>query len=109
MGQIGFALCKALRIKVNEELDGKQIIAALFENKYTGNPVKDRILAKINELGAKIIVDPRILSLKEMIMELVRTLKIRRLPADRRALTLICQGEATAPIDKLFYAIFGMY
>lgn len=109
MGSIGYALCKALGIDTDTIMPEKQVIKVLNKNRYTGNPVKDRMLSKIYGLGGNLLVDPRILSIQEVKQELIRTLRIRDFPSDQRALTLIIRGQPVDPVDKLTFAIFGMY
>ncbi len=109
MGSIGYALCEALNIDPRSTMPEKQAIQALFQNKYTGNPIKDRMLSKIYGLGGTLVVDPRVLSTQEVKQALVRSLRVRGLPADHEALTLIIKGRPLDPVDKLSFAIFGTY
>ncbi len=109
MGNIGYAFCQALNIDPKSTLPEKQAVKAVFQNRYTGNSIKDRMLSKIYGLGAALVVDPRVLSIREVKQELVRSLSVRGLPADQTALTLIIRGQPVNPVDKLTLAIFGMY
>ncbi len=109
MGNIGYALCKALNIDPKSTLPEKQAVKAVFQNRYTGNQIKDSMLSKIYGLGAALVVDPRLLSIREIKQELVRSLRVRGLSADQTALTLIIRGRPANPVDKLTFAIFGMY
>ena len=109
MGSIGYALCQALHIDPRSAMPDKQVVQALFHNRYTGNPTKDRMLRKIYGLGGNLVVDPRVLSTHEVKQELVRSLRVRDLPADRKALTVIIRGRPVDAVDKLTCAIFGMY
>ena len=109
MGNIGYALCTALNIDPKSTMPEKQAVKVVFKNRYTGNPIKDSMLSKIYGLGAALVVDPRVLSIREVKQELVRSLRVRRLPADQTALTLIIKGRPVNPVDKLTLAIFGMY
>jgi len=88
MGNLGYALCQALNIDPRSTLTGKQAVKVVFQNRYTGNPIKDSMLSKIYGLGGALVVDPRHLSIREVKQELVRSLRVRRLPADQTALTL---------------------
>ena len=67
------------------------------------------MLSKIYRLGSTLMVDPRVLSIREVKQELVRSLRVRGLPADQTTLTLIIRGRPINPVDKLTFAIFGMY
>ena len=109
MGNIGYALCQALNIDPKSTMPEKQAVKVVFQNRYTGNQIKDRMLSKIYGLGGALVVDPRILSIREVKQELVRSLRVRGLPADQTALTLIIRGQPVNPVDKLTFAIFGMY
>jgi hypothetical protein len=109
MGSIGYALCKALNIDPRSTMPEKQAIQALFQNKYTGNPIKDRMLSKIYRLGGNLLVDPRVLSTQEVKQELVRSLRVRDMPADQKALTLIMRERPVDPVDQICFAIFGTY
>ena len=109
MGNIGYALCEALNIDPRSAMPEKQAVKVVFQNGYTGNSVKDRMLGKIYGLGGTLVVDPRVLSIREVKQELVRSLRVRGLPADQKALTLIMRGRPVNPVDKLSFAIFGMY
>jgi hypothetical protein len=109
MGVIGYALCKALGIDTKKKMPEKQVIKALFQDRYTDNPVKDRMLGKIYGLGGKLLVDPMILSTQEIKAELIRTLRVRGLPTDQKSLTIIIRGQPVDPLDKLTFAIFGWY
>ena len=109
MGSIGYAFCKALCIDTDTIMPEKQVIRTLFQNRYTGNPIKVRMLNMIYGLGGKLLVDPQILSIREVKHELTRTLKIRDFPSDQRTLTLIIRGQPVDPVDKLTFAIFGLY
>ena len=109
MGNIGYALCKALKINPKSTMPEKQATQALFQNRYTGNPIKDRMLSKIYGLGGNLSFDPRVLNTREVKQELVRSLRVRRLPADQKALTLIIRGQPVEAVDKLTFAIFGVH
>ena len=109
MGSLGYALCEALNIDPKSTMPKKQAIQALFQNKYTGNQIKDRMLSKIYGFGGNLLVDPRVLSTHEVKHALVRSLRVRGLPANQEALTLIIKGQPLDPVDKLSFAIFGMY
>ncbi len=109
MGNIGYALCRALNIDPKSTMPEKQAVKVVFQNRYTGNQIKDRMLSKIYGLGGALVVDPRLLSIREVKQELVRSLRVRGLPADNTALTLIIRGQPVNPVDKLTFAIFGMY
>ena len=109
MGNLGYALCTALNIDPRSTMPEKQAVKVVFQNRYTGNQIKDRMLSKIYGLGATLVVDPRILSSREVKQELVRSLRVRGLPADQTALTLIIRGRPINPVDKLTLAIFGIY
>ena len=109
MGNLGYALCQALNIDPRSTLPEKQAVKVVFQNRYTGNPIKDSMLNKIYGLGGALVVDPRLLSIREVKQELVRSLRVRGLPADQTALTLIMRGQPVNPVDKLTFAIFGMY
>ncbi len=109
MGNIGYALCTALNIDPKSTMPEKQAVKVVFQNRYTGNPIKDSMLSKIYRLGSTLMVDPRILSTHEVKQELVRSLRVRGLPADQTTLTLIIRGRPVNPVDKLTFAIFGMY
>ncbi len=93
MGNIGYALCQALNIDPKLTMPEKQAVKVVFQNRYTGNQIKDSMLSKIYGLGGALVVDPRILSIREVKQELVRSLRVRGLPADQRALTLIIRGR----------------
>jgi len=67
------------------------------------------MLSKIYGIGGVLVLDPRVLSIREVKQELVRSLRVRGLPADQTALTLIIRGRPVNPVDKLTLAIFGMY
>jgi len=109
MGNIGHALCQALNIDPRSAMPEKQAVKVVFQNRYTGNQIKDSMLSKIYGLGGTLVVDPRLLSTREVKQELVRSLRVRGLPADNTALTLIIRGRPVNPVDKLTFAIFGMY
>ena len=109
MGAIGFAFCTALAIDPGRGDSKMTVVKRLFDETVTGHPVKDRILAAIHRLGGTVLVNPRTLSVRELIMELVRTLKVRAMPVDRRSLTLLVQGSPQDPVDRLTFAIFGTY
>ncbi len=109
MGNLGYALCAALSIDPKSTMPEKQAVKVVFQNRYTGNPIKDRMLSKIYGLGGVLVVDPRVLSTREVKQELVRCLRVRDLSADHTALTLIIRGQPVNPVDKLIFAIFGMY
>ncbi len=109
MGNIGYALCQALNIDPKSTMPEKQAVKVVFKNGYTGNQIKDRMLSKIYGLGGALVVDPRVLSIREVKQELVRSLRVRGLPADQTTLTLIVRGRPVNPVDKLTFAIFGMY
>ena len=109
MGNIGYAMCQALNIDPRSTMPEKQAVKIVFQNRYTGNQIKDRMLSKIYGLGGALVVDPRILSIREVKQELVRSLRVRGLPADQTTLTLIIKGRPVNPVDKLTFAIFGMY
>jgi len=109
MGNLGYALCQALNIDPKSTMPEKQAVKVVFQNRYTGNQIKDRMLSKIYGLGGALVVDPRVLSIREVKQELVRSLRVRGLPADKTALTLIIRGQPVNPVDKLTFAIFGMY
>ncbi len=109
MGNIGYALCQTLNIDPKSTLPEKQAVKVVFQNRYTGNPIKDSMLSKIYGLGGALVVDPRHLSIREVKQELVRSLRVRGLPADQTALTLIMREQPINPVDKLTLAIFGMY
>ncbi len=109
MGNLGQALCEALNINPKSSEPENQAIQTLFQNQYTGLPIKDRMLRQLYGLGGHLSLDPRILSTHEVKQELVRSLRVRRLPADQQTLTLIMRGQPVDPVDKLTFAIFGMY
>ncbi len=109
MGNIGYALCQALNIDPKSTMPEKQAVKVVFQNRYTGNQIKDRMLSKIYRLGGGLVVDPRVLSTREVKQELVRSLRVRGFPADQTTLTLIIRGRPVNPVDKLTLAIFGMY
>jgi len=77
MGNLGYALCQALNIDPRSAMPEKQAVKVVFQNRYTGNPIKDRMLSKIYGLGGALVVDPRILSIREVKQELVRSLRVR--------------------------------
>jgi len=109
MGNIGYALCQTLNIDPRSTMPEKQAVKVVFQNSYTGNSIKDSMLSKIYGLGGALVVDPRLLSIREVKQELVRSLSVRGLPADQTTLTLIIRGRPVNPVDKLTFAIFGMY
>jgi len=109
MGNLGYALCQALNIDTKSTMPEKQAVRVVFQNRYTGNQIKDSMLSKIYGLGGALVVDPRLLSTREVKQELVRSLRVRGLPADQITLTLIIKGRPVNPVDKLTLAIFGMY
>ena len=109
MGNLGYALCQALNIDPKSTMPEKQAVKVVFQNRYTGNQIKDSMLSKIYGLGGALVVDPRVLSIREVKQELVRCLRVRGLPADQTTLTLIIRGQPVNPVDKLTFAIFGMY
>jgi len=109
MESIGHALCEALNINTKSTMPEKQAVKTLFQNKFTGNLIKDRMLSKIYGLGGHVSVDPSVLNTQEVKQELVRSLRVRDLPADQKSLTLIMRGRPVNGVDKLTFAIFGMY
>jgi len=109
MGNIGYALCQALNIDPKSTMPEKQAVKVVFQNKYTDNQIKDRMLSKIYALSATLVVDPRLLSIREVKQELIRSLRVRGLPADQTTLTLIIRRQPVNPVNKLTFAIFGMY
>ena len=109
MGNLGYALCAALSIDPKSTMPEKQAVKVVFQNRYTGNQIKDSMLSKIYGLGGALVVDPRLLSIREVKQELVRSLRVRGLPADQTMVTLIIRGRPVNPVDKLTLAIFGMY
>ncbi len=109
MGNLGHALCEALNINPKSTKPENQAIQTLLQNQYTGHPIKDRMLRQLYGLGGHLSRDPRILSTREVKQELVRCLRVRRLPADQQTLMLIMRGRPVDPVDKLTFAIFGMY
>ncbi len=109
MGNLGYALCAALSIDPKSTMPEKQAVKVVFQNRYTGNQIKDSMLSKIYGLGGALVVDPRLLSIREVKQELVRSLRVRGLPADQTTLTLIIKGRPVNPVEKLTLAIFGMY
>ena len=109
MGNLGYALCQALNIDPKSTMPEKQAVKVVFQNRYTDNQIKDRMLSKIYGLGGALVIDPRVLSIREVKQELVRSLRVRGLPADQTTLTLIIRGRPVNPVDKLTFAIFGMY
>ncbi len=109
MGNLGYALCRALNIDPKSTMPEKQAVKVVFQNRYTGNSIKDSMLSKIYGLGGALVVDPRVLSIREVKQELVRSLRVRGLPADQSALTLIIRGRPVSPVDKLTFAIFVVF
>jgi len=116
MGSIAYAFLKAVgldpeKVTRKQFTSAKKEVARRLYGEMTGNKNKDAILVQIYRLGVKLVTNPNVLSIRELMWELNRALRLRDMTCYKKSV-IITEAHARialTPTDKFFMAVFGQF